>query len=162
MAHATLDIIHKPPLAVVRNDRDILACDIACIFQDAAAAHDILVNPTTLYTLLTHLNCADCHKGFLKRLIRIEVCLGVAFLLSVNSLKDADRLAHFLDAVVFRHKHHIGRAPIVFVLTDSLGPSRRIIIPFLDVSLTSYRIDDEAILSVGLVLLLGVEIKEHR
>ena len=162
MTHAPLDVIHKPPLAIVRNDRDILACDIARVLQDTAPAHNILVNATTLYPLLTHLDGADGRKGLLKRLIRIEVCRGITLLLSINSLKDADRLAHFLNAVVFRHKHHIGRAPVVFVLMDNLGPSRRIIVPFLDVGLTSDRINHKAILSVGLVLLFGVEIKEHR
>ena len=44
VAHATLNAINNPAFPVGGNDRDARTRDDAAVFQDLAAAHDVLVN----------------------------------------------------------------------------------------------------------------------
>ena len=51
-AHAPLDVIHKPPLAINRDDWDILAGNQAAVFQNRVTAQDVFPHPAPFDFLL--------------------------------------------------------------------------------------------------------------
>ena len=162
MAHASLDVVDKPALAVDNHDWDALACDVTCVFEHLAARHDVLVHALGLDLALAHFDCADGCQCFLKHFVIVKVDFGVAFFLACDGLEDADGLGLFLDLVVLGHIDHIGCAPVEFVLVDDLWPVGRVITPSFFVCLARHRCDDKAELGIALVLALGTKVKEHR
>ena len=161
VAHAALDVVHKPALAVDRHDGDALACDVASVLKDAATGHDVLVNPARLDLALAHLDAANGCQGVLQLGVFGEGLGLVALLGAVDAAEDADGLGNVLDLVILGHVDHVGCAPVELVLVDDLGPAGRVVVPFLFVGLVGHGIDHVAETGVGLVLALGVQVKEH-
>ena len=162
LAHAALDVVHEPALAVDRNDGDFLAGDVACILQNAATRHDVLVDLARLDLALAHLDAADGRQGLFERRVGQEVGLAVALLGAVDGSEDADRLADILDLVILGDVDHVRRTPVELVLVDFLWPVGRVVAPGFLVGLACHAGDDVAVPGVGLVLALGVEVEEHR
>ena len=162
VAHAALDVVHEPALAIDRHDGDAVACDVACVFEHLAAGHDVLVHALALDLAPPHLAAADGVQGFFEVLVLVEVDLAVALLGAVDGSEDADGLVDLLDLIVFGDKHHVGRGPVELVLVDYLGPVGRVVAPLLFIAGPGHRGDHEAGLGVRLVLALAVEVKEHR
>ena len=161
MAHAPLDVVHEPPLAVDRYDGNFCACDIAVVLEDAAAGHEVFADLPALDALLTDLNRADGCKGFLERFVVLKVCLAVAFFLAVDGLEDADRLVALLDLVDLGDVDRVGRCPVEFVRGHLVRPGCRVVVPLLLVGLEGHGGEDVAGAGVALVLALGVQVEEH-
>ena len=75
MAHAPLDVVHEPALAVDRDDRDLVAGNVAAVLQNLAAAHDVLAHLAALHTALADLFGADSLKHRLQFRILLEIAL---------------------------------------------------------------------------------------
>ena len=161
MAHAALDVVHKPALAVDHNNRYALACNVADILQHLAAAHDVFSDAHTLDAFLAHFPRADGNQGFFQRLVVLKVCGCVAFLDAADGFKNADGLGLFFQLVILGHKNNIRRRPVKLVLVDDLRPVGRIVVVDFLVTLTRHARDNKAVFRVGLVLALGVQVKEY-
>ena len=162
MAHASLDVVDEPALAVDDHDWDALACNVTCIFQHLAARHDVFVHALGLDLALAHLDCANGCQSFFQRFVVGKVDLGVAFFFACDGLEDADGLGLFLDLEVLGHIDHIGSAPVEFVLVNDLWPACWVITPCVFVGLLRHRCDDKAESGIRLVLALGLQVEEHR
>ena len=162
MAHTTLDVVHKPALAVNRDDGDALACDESCILKNAPTAHDVLAHLAGLDFALANLDAANGREGFFQCQVFREVFGLVLFFRAVDGLKDADCLGDVFYFVVFGHKNNVRGAPIELVLVDNLRPVGGVVVPFFLVAFAGHGINHVAEACVGFVLALGVEVKEHR
>ena len=109
MTHATLDVVDIPALAIDRHNRDLRPGDIAAVFQNAVAAHDILMHPATLYALLAHLDLTRGRQHVFKFWIVNEVFLAIAGFFAVDGSERADQFRCFFNAENLGDKHHVRR-----------------------------------------------------
>ena len=139
MTHAAFDVIHEPPLAVHRHDRDLVASDVAAVFQHLATAHDVLVDLAALHPTLTDFLGPDSIKHCLKFFVFFEVAFGVSLFLAVDRLEDPDDLGRFLDPVNLGDIDDIRRGPVEHALLNALGPGGRVIFPDFAVCVPRHR-----------------------
>ena len=96
MPHATLYVVYKPTLPVHRDNRDVLAGDVATVFKDLGPGHDVFADLTSLDLLTPHLFPASGeHFFFLIKLIRPE-----RLFFATEVAIDSNLLGDFFDDVV--------------------------------------------------------------
>ena len=139
MAHAPLDVVHEPTLAVDRNDRDLVAGNVAAVLQNLAARHDVLAHLAALHTALADLFGADSLKHRFQFRILLEIALKILFFLPVEGLENADQFRRLFDAVDLGHIDNIGCRPVERHLLNALRPGGRVIFPDFAVGIGRHR-----------------------
>ena len=161
MAHAPLDVVDEPALAVNRHDGDLVAGNVAAILQHLAARHDIFAHLAALYPALANLDGPDSLQHGLQFRIVLEILFGIALFLPVDGLENADDLGRLFDPVDLGHIDDIWRCPVKGPLLDAFGPGGRIVAPCVTIGIGRHGGQNVAQPRVGLVLALGVQIEEH-
>ena len=64
VAHTPLDVVNEPSLAKYWDNRDALARNVAAVFENLRAGHDVLVHHLLFDALLPDLNSANSREHF--------------------------------------------------------------------------------------------------
>ena len=118
MPHATLYVVHKPPLPVHRNDRDVFAGNVATILKDLGPRHDVFADLARLNLLTPHFfpACGE-HFFFLIEFIRPE-----RLFFATEVTIDTNLLRNLFNDVVFSDVNDTGSVPVELRARNRLGP----------------------------------------